>query len=255
MIASVQKSIKILNTISEGKNNPVSLSHISKITGINKSTCSHIISTLVSEGYVKQVSHTKGYVLGPAAYSLSRHGKYENKFVSVCHPLIRWLNKQTDFSVILAIVEEGQKYTIDYIDTNKILSEISEIMPDDIYRTATGRIIMSNMNRSDIKRVFEKNGAPPPGHWDEVYSLESLESELLKLDKNGIAQTHNSREDGKIMLGYACAIFRYTECVGAIGIAVLCTKEEYEQFEETEKLMKNNLLKARTEIGRRLKYS
>mgnify|MGYP006864391514 CR=1 FL=1 len=44
-----------------------------------------------------------------------------------------------------------------YIDTEKMLSEISEIMPDDVYRTATGRIIMANMDKSDIKEVFEKN--------------------------------------------------------------------------------------------------
>lgn len=67
MIGSVQKAIKILNVISEGKNSPVSLLYISEMTGINKSTCSHIVSTLESEGFVKKISRTKGYVLGPAA--------------------------------------------------------------------------------------------------------------------------------------------------------------------------------------------
>lgn len=256
MIGAVQKTVKILNTISEGKNNPVSLLHISSVTGINKSTCSHILSTLESEGFVKKISRTKGYVLGPAAYCLSRHGKYESEFVSICHPLIRWLHKKTNCSVILAVIEGSRKYTIDYIDTeNKILPEISEIMPDDIYRTATGRIIMANMDKSDIKRIFEKNGIPPEGHWDEVSSLETLEAKLSELDRNGIAQTYCVRDDGKIMLGYAAAVFRYTKCVGAIGVAVLCTRQEYEQFEEKETLIKHNIIKARVEIGRRLKYS
>lgn len=255
MIGSVQKAVKILNTISEEKNRPVSLLHINKITGINKSTCSHIISTLESEGFVKKISHSKGYVLGPAAYCLSRHGRYENEFVSTCHPLINWLHKKTGYSVILAVIEGGQKYTIDYIETEKILPESSEIMPDDIYRTATGRIIMANMNKDDIKRVFEKNGIPPEGHWDEVTSFDTLNAELSEIDKNGIVQTYNARNDGKITLGYAAAVFRYTKCVGAIGIAVLCTREEYDHFEEKEKLIKQNIIKARTEIGRRLKYS
>ncbi len=255
MIGSVQKTVKILNTISEGKSSPVSLLHISTVTGINKSTCSHIISTLASEGFVKQISHSKGYVLGPAAYCLSRHGKYENEFVSICHPLIRWLNKKTGYSVILAVVEGGQKYTIDYMDTEKILPEISEIMPDDIYRTATGRIIMANMEKADIKKVFEKNGTPPEGHWDEVTSFETLIAKLSELDKNGVVQTYNEGDDGKILLGYAAAIFRYTKCIGAIGVAVLCTRAEYEQFEEKEKLIKHNIIKVRAEIGRRLRYS
>ena len=54
MIGSVQKATKILNVISEGKNSPVSLMDISIATSINKSTCSHIISTLAEEGYVKK---------------------------------------------------------------------------------------------------------------------------------------------------------------------------------------------------------
>ena len=255
MIGSVQKTIKILNVISEGKNSPVSLLYISNMIGINKSTCSHILSTLESEGFVKKISHTKGYVLGPAAYCLSRHGKYENEFATICHPLIRWLNKKTGYSVILAVVEGGQKYTIDYIDTSKILPESSGIMPDDIYRTATGRIIMANMDRTEIKRIFEKTGIPPEEHWDEVTSFETLEAKLSELDKNGVVQTYCVRDDGKILLGYASAVFRYTKCVGAIGVAVLCTKEEDEHFEEKESLIKQNIIKARTEIGRRLKYS
>lgn len=254
MIGSVQKAVKILNIISEGKGSPVSLSHISALSGINKSTCSHIISTLAEEGFVKKISHTMGYVLGPAAYCISRYGRYDSELVSICHPLMQWLNKKTGYSTILAVVEGGQKYTIDYIDTEKILLASSEIMPDDIYRTATGRIIMANMNKADIKRIYEKNGNPPQGHWDGVSSLEELEAKLLELDKNGITQTCCVQNDGKIMLGYASAIFRYTECVGAIGVAVLCTREEYEQFQEKENLIKHSIMKARTEIGRRLKY-
>ena len=255
MIKSVHKAMEILSVLSDARNQPVRLCEIAEYINENKSTCAHIVKTLQEDGYIKQISRSKGYVLGPATYCLSRYGRYDNELVSVCHPLIRWLNKKTGYSVILAVVEGGQKYTIDYIDSEKIFHEISEIMPDDIYRTATGRIIMANMNKSDIKIIFEKNGIPPKGHWDEVSSLESLESKLSEFDKKGIVQTHCVRDDGKIMLGYASAIFRYTQCVGAIGVAVLCTREEYEQFEEKENLIKHNIIKVRTEIGRRLKYS
>lgn len=82
-----------------------------------------------------------------------------------------------------------------------------------------------------------------------------MEEELSKLNRNDIAQTYSVRDDGKIILGYAAAVFRYTKCVGALGVAVLCTKEEYEHFEEKESLIKQNIIKARAEIGRRLKYS
>ena len=82
-----------------------------------------------------------------------------------------------------------------------------------------------------------------------------MEAKLSELDKNGVAQTYCVRNDSKIMLGYTAAVFSYKKCVGAIGVAVLCTREEYEQFEEKENLIKHNIIKSRTEIGKRLKYS
>ena len=88
-IKSLKKALRILNTLSDGQNKPVTLSELSLLTGTTKSTCAHILSTLVSEGYAERVSHTKGYVLGPAAYCLSRYGKYDDEFIALCRPVMR----------------------------------------------------------------------------------------------------------------------------------------------------------------------
>ena len=257
MIGSVQKALKILIAISEEKNTPVSLADLSVKTGINKSTCSHIVSTLAKEGFVKRISHTQGYVLGPEAYCLSRFGKYDNEFVSLCRPVIDWLYKQTNCAIILAVTQAGKKFTIDHIDTPiKTLTNSSEIMPDDIYRTATGRIIMANMNSDEIKEVFDKNGLPPEKHWDEITSLDALKNELSKVQaqKEEAAQAVHFNSD-TYNIGYAAAIYKHTRCVGAIGIALQTTKSELHNLLKKEQSLTKHLLAARTEIGRRLRYS
>ena len=255
MIGSVQKATKILNVISEGKNSPVSLMDISIATGINKSTYSHIISTLAEEGYVKKISHSSGYVIGPAVFCLSRFGKYSDDFISVCHPIIKWLHKKTKYTIVLAVIESGRRYTIDYIDIEQpLLPEASEIIPDNIYNTATGRIIMANMNSNEIKELYEKTEILEKGNWENIESLAELEKALSEIDKHGIVKTCRT-ENGNLLIGYAAAIFKYTKCVGAVGVAVSCPPEEYENFTEEENMIKNNILKARAEINRRLKYS
>ena len=255
MIGSVQKALKILIAISDGKNTPVSLADLSVKTGINKSTCSHIVSTLAKEGFVKRISHTQGYVLGPEAYCLSRFGKYDNEFVSLCRPVIDWLYKQTNCAIILAVTQAGKKFTIDHIDTPiKTLTNSYEIMPDDIYRTATGRIIMANMNSDEIKEVFDKNGLPPEKHWDEITSLDALKNELSKINKRGVLKTVHFNSD-TCNIGYAAAIYKHTRCVGAIGIALQTTKSELHNLLKKEQSLTKHLLAARTEIGRRLRYS
>ena len=249
MIGSVQKAMKILSVISEGKNSPVSLASISRDAGINKATCSHIISTLAEEGFVERISHSSGYVIGPAAFCLSRFGKYRDDFISVCHPVVRWLHKKTGCAIVLAVVEGGRKYVIDYIDPeNKILPEVTGITPDDIYRTATGRIIMANMSSRQIKGVFDKNGAPPPGHWDKIDSLEALENELAVTDGRSVIKTDRFGESPSI--GYAAAVYKLSKCVGAVGVAV--DIDDITPPKEAD--IKNCILKARAEIGRRLEY-
>ena len=75
MINSVHKAMNILSIISDAENKPVTLTEISQKSGINASTCAHIISTLSEDGYVERVSHREGYILGPETYILTRFGQ------------------------------------------------------------------------------------------------------------------------------------------------------------------------------------
>ena len=249
MIGTIKKATKILNVISEGKNLPVSLMRISTETGINKATCSHIISTLVEEGYLKKISHSAGYVIGPGIFSLSRFGRYKDDLVSICHPVMKWLQSKTQATVILAVIEGNHKYTIDYLDPQKIFfSRQLNIMPDDIFRTATGKIILANMPLKDSYEICRKEFG------DNYESVQIIQDELAKINKKGIVKTYQEQDNHNI-LGYGAAIFKYSNCVGAIGVAVSCFPEEYKDNSIEEENLKTNLLKARDEISRRLKYT
>ena len=254
ILGSVLKTTQILNVISEGKNKPVTLLQISESTGIHKSTCSHIISTLLNEGYVKRISQTQGYILGPQVYCLCRHGKYDDELTELCRPILKWLYKKTECAVVLAVVENGKKFIIDYIDTeNKILKHNKYISPDDLYRTATGRIIMANMNHNELKEIFDKNGLPPKTHWDEVKSFEDLNYELSKINGKKMIKTKYVKKNENIVLsGYAAALFKNSECIGAIGVAAYCPLDCNNFMEDN---IISSILKARSEIVRRLKYS
>ena len=62
IIGSVQKAMYILKTISNEQNKPISHSSICQKTGYNKSTCSHILSTLLAEGFIKKTANNR-YVI------------------------------------------------------------------------------------------------------------------------------------------------------------------------------------------------
>lgn len=242
MIQSVQKAMKILAVLSDAQNTPVPLMTIAAKTGYPKPTCSHLLETLREEGYVVRVSHTEGYLLGPAVYQLTRFGPYEQELVALCRPVMRWMERKSHATVILSVIRNRQKFIIAYADKEQeLLTEHSSIRTDDLYRTATGRAILAQMEPHEVKEIWEKAGPPPTGHWDGVTSLPQLTAALKQLRR----QETVSSQDGK-NVGFACPLFRGSACIGAVGLA-------WKGEPPTETLLPI-LKKGAKEINRRLRY-
>ena len=252
MIESVRKAMKILSVISDAAGGALTLAEISERTGYPKPTCAHITKTLAEEGYVLRISHTVGYTLGPGAYYLTRYGRYEEKLISICRPVMRYMERKSGAAVILSVIKNSDKFIIDTYDTSQnMFKKRAQIRIDDIYRTATGRAILAEMSDEDAIAVYKKHGPPPRGHWDEVDGIESLLSELKNIRKQKIVITgrHGSKND-RPALGIARAIFDKKHCVGAVGLAVW---DEGIGDEELEKL-RAILIRGAAEIQRRLTF-
>ena len=252
MIASIQKAINILTAVADNESTPTPLYKISEQTGINKPTCSRIIGTLVHEGFLVKISPSKGYVLGPGAYCLSRFGRYKSDLITVCRPIMQYLYNTLGHCVVLAVIEGGTKYVIDYIDDGSIFEQKQKIRKDDIYRTATGRAILRNMTDDELSEVWQKYGSPSQKEWKEIKSLDDL-IEYRKRNENSIITTCTPYGNGLLSLGYAVAITQGTKCVGAIGVAVkLKASEEKFFFDSEDKKIKALLPKGALLISKKL---
>lgn len=257
MINSVEKALNILTELSNNENDPITVKKISEKLGINRSTCSHIVKTLEENGFAERISHHDGYVLGPEAYFLSRFGKYAENTIAICRPVLKWLYKKSRHPVILATIKNDKKFIIDtYDNENKIFKKPQNIRYDDIYRTATGRAILAGMNRDEVYSIFQKYGVPQKNMWEEVTSYETLLNELSKIGKKDVVMTVHAVEETDILsIGYGCAVYKKSVCVGAVGIALSMTKDKYAAFKEEEKHITTLLQKAVAEITRRMNYS
>ncbi len=256
MILSVQKAMRILTVLSDSKSRSVSLMEIAQKTGYPKPTCSHLLETLCHDGYAVRISHTDGYTLGPAIYCLTRHGRYEEDLITLCRPVMRWMEKSSRATVVLSVIQGSQKFIIDYADTEQnLLSEHSAIRTDDIYRTATGRAILAHMERDAVKEVYARYGAPPPEQWRNVPSFEVLLERLEVLRDQDIIFT--GIENGIVTqssIGLGCPLFRKHTCIGAIGLAWKVDAIGQPLPSEIESTLCRVLKKGAQEIRRRIAY-
>ena len=218
-------------------------------TGINKSTCSHIISTLLYDGYVIRVSHKLGYIIGPAFYALTKHISYDSKLTSVCHEVIEWINKQFPCTAVLAVIENAQKYIVDYIDSEQhpFVPPI-ELFNDDIFQTATGRILASNLRRYEFDKVIERHGLPKYIGKIEIRNSDQLYKNLESIKKEKIVKVCSVRNNIYVH-NYAFGIYRDARCIASIGVTVYTEND----FISDEKMIYKTLATASDKICHRMR--
>ena len=157
MIKSVKKAMDILTILSASAEEPITLGDLAEQTGLNKSTCAHIVDTLCDSLYVERVSRTKGYRLGPWAYMLSRYGRYQNTLVTIATPVLKWLQTKTDATVFISVICNGKKYIVYHIDKANILPmSDGSMIQGNLEATATGQLLMTHMDSESLRHALSR---------------------------------------------------------------------------------------------------
>lgn len=251
MIQSVSRALDILTTVSDMRGQPITLSAISQKTNINVSTCAHLVETLCKKGFLSQVSRTSGYTLGAYTYYLTRYKTFQKELITTCNPALRWIQRRTGHTALLAVLIESEKFVISYAEDDKgILHERGELYRGNLYNSATGRAMLSTMRRTELVQLVNKIGLPSEEDWPGIDSLETLERKLRVIAAKKIVCIERIQgEEYDAIYGISIN----TPCVRncAVGLHIHQrtppTEEECRHFQEI-------LMSGVREINRRLRF-
>lgn len=214
MIKSVVKAIEILRTLSDADGRTLSLSEISAATGYNKSTCVHLLETLVEENMAEHISRSEGYSIGYGAFMLSRFGGFNHRLRTVTHPVLRWLNAKTGQTVIFCVLKGDKRVCIDSVLGEYLLGDGENLRVENLPRASTGIVLIANMEETKRREFFLKYNTVAENMVDYP---EELERSLAEVRVQGYAE-NSIVIDGVRVRGFAVPVFKGEECVGAIGI-------------------------------------
>lgn len=214
MIKSVVKAIEILRVLSDADGKSLSLAEISTATGYNKSTCVHLLETLVAENMAEHVSRSEGYSIGYGAFMLSRFGGFNHRLRSVTHPVLKWLNAKTGQTVIFCVLKGDKRVCIDSVLGEYLLGSGENIRVEDLPRASTGIVLIANMPETVRREFFCKYREIAESMVDDP---EELERSLAEVKGQGYGE-NSLMIDGVKMRGFAVPVFKGEECIGAIGI-------------------------------------
>lgn len=247
MINSIIKATDILHILSSNPEKTFSLSELSNLSSLNKSTCSHILETLCATFYVERVSRKEGYRLGPWAYMLSRKSRYQESLIQTSKSVIQWLHEQLNVTVFLDVMCNGKKFILYYIDDDRLILNSGDSILQGVMETScSGLLHMAYMGNEQLREVIKTNSEEK-----EISAISakinSLQWTFDNIRKNKYSYFYNKELQHH---SYAFPIQDHSRVIAALGIVYTADRNS-ERF--AEQVIANGL-EAGREISRRIKF-
>lgn len=201
-VQSVERSLDILELLSEHAELP--LNAIALKTGLNTSTCHHLIMTLVGRGYVAQNPANRSYHLGNRVIALSsaRMGHFD--LTDIAMPALHRLNDETQETAHLAVMHGNELVTIAKLDSLHTIRVDSGTVGKSsaAHATATGKAILAWLPEKEMKRVINDKGLQRFTE-NTLTDPADLREDLRHVRRNGYALDNEEFQPGVICIGAA----------------------------------------------------
>jgi IclR family acetate operon transcriptional repressor len=216
-IQSLDRGLVILEAVAKSSD-PMSLSDLTEIIGIDRSSVFRLANTLRRRGFLAYPSGRKDYILGPALWRLSQRYDWGTMLIRISREHLKQLVGRTNETAHLAIREGKQALFIDHVAANHVIAvsgQTGEMVP--LYCTAHGKALLADLKQKDLLSIF---GTGPLRTYtkETIRTLPQLAKVCVQIKNQGYAS-----DDGEFQEGVRCvaAPIRANNgiVVGSIGIS------------------------------------
>ena len=187
-VAAVQRAVAILGELADARTE-LGTNEIARRTGINVSTISRILATLVSGGLVEHVAATGRYRLGLGVVRLANSVHERLDIRSLARPHLAELASCTKETVTLSVPGEHEAITLDFVQSPLSVRSVAEVgRTSAAHATAVGKVFLAH------------GGAPPTDHLPAytertIVDLAILDMEVARARERGWAEALGEREE------------------------------------------------------------
>jgi DNA-binding IclR family transcriptional regulator len=187
-VAAVQRAVAILGELAAARAE-LGTNEIARRTGINVSTISRILATLVSGGLVEYVTATGRYRLGLGVVRLANAVHERLDIRSLAQPHLAELATRTKETATVSVPGEHGAITLDFVQSPLSVRSVAEV----------GR--MSAAHATAVGKVFLAHGGTPPRGGLPAYTERTivdpavLEVEVARVRERGWAEAVGEREE------------------------------------------------------------
>jgi len=210
-IKSLARGLTVLKIMAE-VDQSIGITNLADKLGVNKSTVSRMVQTLMNHGFVEKSTDGRSYQLGPALVQLSRVVINRLKLRETANPFLTQLVDRTGECAHLAIYAQGKALYIDQVQSDaslRVNADIGHMAP--LHCTALGKVLLAFGGYAIPARLGSRTGAT-------ITDQEVLANELEKIRILGFAVDNEEYDEGIRCI--AAPVFDFSnQCIGSIGIS------------------------------------
>lgn len=144
-VAAVQRAIAILGELA-GARGELGTNEIARRTGINVSTISRILATLVSGGLVEHVTATGRYRLGVGVIRLANAAGDRLDIRSLARPHLEDIVGRVQETATLSVPGGHEAVTLDYVQSPLSVRSVAEVgRASAAHATAVGKVFLAHV--------------------------------------------------------------------------------------------------------------
>ena len=186
MIKVIKKAAVIIDIVHEEKS--ISFSDIHNLSGLNRSTVSHILTTLFKINYLDK-DKSGSYIMGKKLSSYCSGLNYKTVLMDIASRATENLLERINELTVIAMYYKGMRLTLikKRPDKNLQVAYKEKTNPASWYTTASGRLLLACQDQIGRENIISKIGLPVSKVWHEARSHDSLIKELDKIKEKECA--------------------------------------------------------------------
>ena len=248
-IQSVSRALDILEVLSNVQGE-LALNGIAAITGLNVSTCHHIIQTLMNRGYVSQAQKGRGYTLGSRVLELSSNSARQFTLVDFAMPELELLNQITQENVHLAVIQGSDLVVLAELDSPQVVRVVTGGISyaSAAHATSLGKAILAWLPDQEVTRLLDQKGQTKFTE-NTITEKNDLIEALRLVRRFGFALDHQEFLPGVMSIGTALRDYSGT-VLGSLGCTFPHDRGSEDHLEGLKVAIKDCVGSLATKFGR-----
>jgi DNA-binding IclR family transcriptional regulator len=216
-VQSLARAFSILEQIARSRDG-INLADLSRKVGLHNSTTFHLVKTMVSLGYVRQIKDDKRYRIGRPLFALAANALDEIEMVSLATPVLEDLSRETGESGHFAVPMGDSVVVIARTagaGAFQLTERVGVVRP--AHCTALGKVILAALKPEQLDGFLKRVELAP------VTPNSITDAAVLRKNIEDVRQSGIAFDDGEFNPEVRCIavpVKDFTgQIMGAVGIS------------------------------------